>query len=648
MIGEVFAYILTASVYASIAGLIILLIKALLKDRLSASWHCLIWAVLIIKLVFPFGPASSVSLFNQIPVEQAQSRINDFKYPNQEHLTTPVIHDTASSGRSGSLAPAAPSLADTAQDIVPYVWLAVTVLFVVFLFFINLLLYLRLRRSGRKPDQRISWLLAECRQKMGVCRDIPIVIQNTVKAPSLLGSLYPRILLAPSAENLSDQEIKYILLHELAHYKRKDVPVYYLLLVLQAINWFNPVLWYCFKRMRQDMELAADEMVLNRLEAAEFKAYGRAILAVLDNMGRGVVLPRLVGMVNGRDDIERRIQMVSRAHLLIKNRRFLFTAGLICLLALAPLILTSSKAVSVVRAHDFTYTNKQYGFSLIFPAKWQDQYIIKEAGDTISVYNKELAFTSPKRNMGRLFTINAFSRPKIYLPSNEWETDGNTLGQTVTHKVIGESDRAVFTVTYPSDVQFTPDKAADYSSMEKDVPAIIKSFKTDKKPLSPKAQYEQNLKRQEMDSETMKGLILNRQTKSKAELGTGKLAWPLAGPHYISADYGMRYHPVLKKKSMHIGIDMPTANGVPVLAADGGKVIYVGTVGSYGRVVVIDHGKGLSTLYTQLSSADVLKSKNVTKGSQIGKVGSTGYSTGPHLHFEVRKNGVPVDPHDYV
>jgi len=484
-------------------------------------------------------------------------------------------------------------------------------------------------------------LLAESRQRLGVRRKIPVIIQDAVQAPSLLGILRPRILIASSAENLSDQEIRYIMLHELAHYKRKDVVVYCIIMVLQVIHWFNPVLWFCFKRMRQDMELAADAMVLNQLNVAEYKAYGRAMLAVLDNIGKASTHPGLVGMINGRDNIARRIKMVSQAHLLKNQRRVLFAAGLLCLLVLAPVLLTNSRAISVVKNHDYTYTNKQYGFSLIFPAKWQGKYVIKEADDIIAVYNRDLLFNSPEGYQGNLFTINAFSK-------SEWETDGKAMAEVVSLKVIGENDRVIFTVRHPSDVQFSPEKATEYRSMEKDIPAIIKTFKISKKPLDVKAQYEQDLKSVEKDSEKIKGLILQWQTNSKVELGTGKLDWPLAERQTISADYGMRYHPILQKKSMHTGLDMSTEKGTPVLAADGGKVIYVGTVGSYGKVVVLDHGKGLSTLYAHLSAVKVLKGKTVTRGGQVGKVGTTGFSSGPHLHFEVRKNGEPVNPHDYV
>jgi len=88
--------------------------------------------------------------------------------------------------------------------------------------------------------------------------------------------------------------------------------------------------------------------------------------------------------------------------------------------------------------------------------------------------------------------------------------------------------------------------------------------------------------------------------------------------------------------------------GTGVLAAGSGQVIYAGWLGSYGNAIIIDHGKGLSTLYAHLSSIAVREGEAVNRGERIGNVGSTGLSTGPHLHFEVRKNGDPVNPTSYI
>jgi murein DD-endopeptidase MepM/ murein hydrolase activator NlpD len=123
---------------------------------------------------------------------------------------------------------------------------------------------------------------------------------------------------------------------------------------------------------------------------------------------------------------------------------------------------------------------------------------------------------------------------------------------------------------------------------------------------------------------------------------SGGFIHPVDGP--ITSGFGMRYHPILHYTKLHTGVDFGVGYGTPIMAAADGVVIFSGTMRGYGNAVVIDHGGGIATLYGHCSALLVSEGQNVSKGTIIGRVGSTGYSTGPHLHFEVRKDGTPVNP----
>jgi murein DD-endopeptidase MepM/ murein hydrolase activator NlpD len=128
----------------------------------------------------------------------------------------------------------------------------------------------------------------------------------------------------------------------------------------------------------------------------------------------------------------------------------------------------------------------------------------------------------------------------------------------------------------------------------------------------------------------------------------GTMAWPSQASTRISSPFGYRIHPILRVKKMHTGIDIAASSGTNILAANAGTVITAGWNNSYGYMVMIDHGGGIVTLYAHSSKLLVSKGAVVGRGQAIAKVGSTGMSTGPHLHFEVRVNGVYKNPLDYV
>ncbi len=125
-------------------------------------------------------------------------------------------------------------------------------------------------------------------------------------------------------------------------------------------------------------------------------------------------------------------------------------------------------------------------------------------------------------------------------------------------------------------------------------------------------------------------------------LRNGSLLWPVVGA--ITSGYGWRIHPIFHSREFHTGIDIAASWGTPVHAAVDGTVIFTGWMKGYGMLVILDHANGLSTTYSHLSSYAVQVGDRVRQAEMIGRIGSTGWSTGPHLFFEVREDGRPVDP----
>ena len=157
--------------------------------------------------------------------------------------------------------------------------------------------------------------------------------------------------------------------------------------------------------------------------------------------------------------------------------------------------------------------------------------------------------------------------------------------------------------------------------------------------------YEDAVAELEAQSAQIQGLIQGTGSTGPGRYG-GELFWPTAGP--IVSGFGYRVHPVYGTTRFHSGVDIDGACSQPIFAAEDGTVLSSGSNGGYGLATVIDHGDGLSTLYGHQSSLGVSSGQSVGRGEQIGLVGTTGLSTGCHLHFETRVNGQPVDPVPYL
>ncbi|MCL5037133.1 MAG: peptidoglycan DD-metalloendopeptidase family protein [Chloroflexi bacterium] len=184
-------------------------------------------------------------------------------------------------------------------------------------------------------------------------------------------------------------------------------------------------------------------------------------------------------------------------------------------------------------------------------------------------------------------------------------------------------------------------KATELSSLESRRRGLLNSVSYERRKVNRYVIFLENLSKQE--EEDLQQIIRLAQRSGKVRYqAVGAFTWPVSGP--LTSAFGYRNHPILGRVIMHTGIDIGVGWGTPVRAAAGGLVIYSGWYGGYGYTVIIDHGGSCSTLYAHLSSLYVSKGTTVERGQTVAAVGSTGRSTGPHLHFEVRENGTPIDP----
>ena len=184
--------------------------------------------------------------------------------------------------------------------------------------------------------------------------NIDLIVTEYISTPSLIGIFKPIILLPVNMVDLNAKQIEYIFLHELSHYKRKDNLLNLILILIQSLHWFNPFIWYLFKRLREDIELATDEKVLNILNCNEFDDYGLTLISVLSRIKNKKRQPSLVYMAKNKKNVENRIMNIKFMKN-SKNKNIAFTlVGILAIGVAAPAILTNAKI-----DNDIVYANNE-------------------------------------------------------------------------------------------------------------------------------------------------------------------------------------------------------------------------------------------------------------------------------------------------
>lgn len=286
----------------------------------------------------------------------------------------------------------------------------------------------------------------------------------------------------------------------------------------------------------------------------------------------------------------------------------------------------------------FMYENGNTAYiEMILEAKSLSQFLNRaEYVKKISDYDRDLLIKFKE-------TKQYIAKTKETLENEE--KDLANLKEETKAKQIEVSDlidqKSVQIAKYESDILSAKELQDDYEADIKEQNDVI--FALEASVAAKKAEIKR-LQEAEKGANSGKTTTVNITTTYDG----GTFTWPCPSSTTISSEYGNRLHPVLGINKFHNGIDIAASSGSTIVAAYTGTVVGAGYNSSMGNYVMIDHGDGLYTIYMHASALYVTNGQNVTKGDKIAAVGSTGRSTGPHLHFGVRLNGSYVNPHNYV
>mgnify|MGYP001079410336 CR=1 FL=1 len=336
---DLFFSILSSSFYGAIAGGIILLVRWITRTWWRSKWHAVLWIILLIKLLISDGPYCFISAYRMVPEIPAELV---FELPDQSNSqVSQQPEETVPTQNTVSYTetiPPRPSFRAAA-----ILWACGSVVLASWYIWVSFRFYRNVRRCRRTPvPQALSSMLEHCRRQVGLRRPVKLVITAEASSPCVYGWFCPTILIPPDVIPLGAAQQEHLLIHELCHCKRWDPLILFATTVLQCLHWFNPVLWGCFRVLRQDLELAADEMAITCLGPGHAAAYGRSLLSVAACCtGKSSFIPPAMGMAEKKSQLEIRIRRICMDHHWKKHGILATGLAVCCVLVLAVVLLTS-------------------------------------------------------------------------------------------------------------------------------------------------------------------------------------------------------------------------------------------------------------------------------------------------------------------
>lgn len=580
MMAELVGRLVHLSLTASAVLLPLLLLSTLIQKRYTAKTCYVLWLALAVWLLLPVDwslpePAVTITV-PEVPQVWAAPA---------EPVSAPVVAGTEE-GVPEQVQTALP----TPEQILAGIWLAGALGLLLWHGTGYLLARRRLRAgSWEEPEDQV--LLASLwKGEHGA----PEVLRTADAAAPLSLGLFRPLVFLPAG--LGEEESAMVLSHELAHVRRQDLWYKFLLLLVNAAHWFNPLVWWTCRQAGRNLEYCCDDAVVAGRDAAFRYDYGQILLRYAAHSA-GIPLYATRLSSGGR-------QMKGRLMNLFLKKK---TGVMLVAVALCAAVAVGS-LVTVQSAQAETPMTAQEALNAL--------------AQSVAINDKELTFTIPaayeKAEDWRIQVSGRYQMGEEGVMSVHLIDSDGTAGRWKG----GEGTYSVPLTDYDLD-QFESLTlwafltGEDGEELEREVDLL-------------------SARDTKGDDVVLSGLDLSADEPA--------WVWPVPGYEEVSNPFGTRVHPITGKESSHDGVDLSAPEGVAVLAVRSGTVAETGWDDTDGNYVLLDHGDGLTTLYGCLSTVSVQMGQAVAQGDVLGAVGSTGTATGPHLHLEAAQDGTPYDP----
>ncbi|PFN31958.1 M56 family metallopeptidase [Bacillus thuringiensis] len=344
-----FDWLIETSLMASILVGFILCIKVLFRNKLTPRWQYMLWIVLMIRLLLPWSPDSSYSIYSLFSYRSSVSEVIPKNMPATENIVN-IESDRKVELESNSkmvTKTSEPEVKVSSEKqttfslykIALYVWLAGVIVLAVITFLTNRRLYSYIKKQPDITDEQVATVFNRCKQSMKMKKAVSLRLAGKIASPTVFSFFRPKVLLSKKhMKVLNEQQLQYVFYHELAHIKRNDVAVNWIMYSLILLNWFNPILWYAYFCMREDQELACDAYALTFIDKEEQIAYGHTIITLLEHYSYQV--PSLANLSRNKRTLKRRIIMIKKFQ---KKSYRLSLLGVIAIAAIAGGFLLNAK-----------------------------------------------------------------------------------------------------------------------------------------------------------------------------------------------------------------------------------------------------------------------------------------------------------------